>query len=40
MIKPFIDQSQDVRIGGIAGKLYQHIGDDSVHLTKEEKTIL
>lgn len=40
MIKPFIDQSQDVRIGGIAGKLYHHINDDTVHLTEEEKKFL
>lgn len=40
MIKPFIDQSQDVRIGGIAGKLYHHINDDTVHLTSDEKKLL
>lgn len=40
MIKPFIDQSQDVRIGGVAGKLYHHINDDTVHLTEEEKKFL
>lgn len=40
MIKPFIDQSQDVRIGGVAGKLYQHINDNSVHLTSDEKKLL
>ena len=40
MIKPFIDQSQDIRIGGVAGKLYQHISDNSVHLTSDEKKLL
>lgn len=40
MIKPFIDQSQDIRIGGVAGKLYQHINDNSVHLTSDEKKLL
>ena len=40
MIKPFIDQSQDVRIGGVAGKLYRHINDNSVHLTLDEKKLL
>ena len=40
MIKPFIDQSQDIRIGGVAGKLYHHINDDTVHLTEEEKKFL
>ena len=40
MIKPFIDQSQDVRIGGVAGKLYRHINDNSVHLTSDEKKLL
>lgn len=40
MIKPFIDQSQDVRIGGTAGKLYRHINDNSVHLTSDEKKLL
>lgn len=40
MIKPFIDQSQDVHIGGVAGKLYRHINDNSVHLTLDEKKLL
>ena len=40
MIKPFIDQSQDVRIGGVTGKLYRHINDNSVHLTSDEKKLL
>lgn len=40
MIKPFIDQNQDVRIGGIAGKLKQHTDNTNVHLTNDEKTLL
>ena len=40
MIKPFIDRNQDVRIGGIAGKLKQHIDNTNVHLTNDEKILL
>ena len=39
MITP-IDINQDVRIGGVAGALYQHTHDDSVHLTLSEKKFL
>lgn len=39
MITP-IDINQNVRIGGVAGALYQHTHDDSVHLTLSEKKLL
>ena len=39
MITP-TDFSQNVHIGSIAGKLYQHTHDESVHVTQKEKELL